>query len=298
VGVLHGRLERGRKLLADRLSKRGLTISAGLLAVAVSPTSVVAAVRAGALFAARESVGDLIAPQVLSITNEVLKGMTMSKLKVVLGSLVCSAFLLSGVGFTFAQGETRPEALSFTRDVAQRAVGAATRDTDEAFIKRVSQDLRGVEPTPAEVHFFVLNQDPKKRATLIDLFVKEREAKKKAEQELAKRYIVQRAMFAHHIEDIRMQLQGTRQLEELYLDQARAKVKEKENQLKAARLMKYRDEERRAQEELRIKQLEVEVEKARFQLRVAELNLNVARQKAEKARTPPATTKPSGPSPK
>src|SRR5262249_3672665 len=55
--------------------------------------------------------------------------------------------------------------------------------TDEAFIRRVSHDLRGVEPTPAEIHFFVTSKEPRKREKVVDLFIAEREAKKKASKQ-------------------------------------------------------------------------------------------------------------------
>ena len=50
-GALHGRLERARNLLATRLNARGLSLSAGLIAVADLPGAVMATARAGPLFA-------------------------------------------------------------------------------------------------------------------------------------------------------------------------------------------------------------------------------------------------------
>src|SRR5262249_22321052 len=46
---------------------------------------------------------------------------------------------------------------------------------------RVSKDLRGIDPTPTEVYFFGASKEPKKRDKLVDLFVKDREAKKQAD---------------------------------------------------------------------------------------------------------------------
>lgn len=97
VGVVKGRLERGRKLLADRMTKRGLTLSAGLLTVALSPGTVSATARAGSLFAAGESLVPVVSPSVISLTNNVLKGMVMTKLKLIAASLVCSLVLVSAV---------------------------------------------------------------------------------------------------------------------------------------------------------------------------------------------------------
>src|SRR5262249_48144299 len=58
---------------------------------------------------------------------------------------------------------------------------APQADSDEDFIKRVSKDLRGIDPTPTEVYFFGASKEPKKRDKLVDLFDKDREAKKQAD---------------------------------------------------------------------------------------------------------------------
>lgn len=101
--ALHGQLERGRKLLAARLTKRGLTLSAAFLSVALCPDSMLTTVRAAAMFAERQSIATMVAPSVLALTNETLKGMTMKTMKWAIASLACSAMLAVGVGFTRAQ---------------------------------------------------------------------------------------------------------------------------------------------------------------------------------------------------
>lgn len=103
LGVLHGRLERGRKLLAERLSARGLALSVGLLAVTVTPSTVSATVRAAALLAASESVSGVVSPCVLALTNEVLKGVTMSPIKANCVGLLGSLILLAGIGYGASQ---------------------------------------------------------------------------------------------------------------------------------------------------------------------------------------------------
>jgi RNA polymerase sigma factor (sigma-70 family) len=191
AGALHGLLERGRKLLAARLTRRGFALSAGLFGMALSEgiapasltsTQVLATSQASSLFALGKPVGETVSATVLQLSQHVLKGMFMTKLKIVSGSVVCAALLITTVGFTFAQTPTydykkQPQE-QLLRTYRYAFVGKT--DTDEAFIKRVSKDLRGVDPTPAEIHFFVNNKDPKRRDTLVDLFIKEREAKKAA----------------------------------------------------------------------------------------------------------------------
>jgi len=177
VGAVKGRLERGRKLLADRLARRGLTLGAGLFAVALTPGLTSAAVEAAARVAAGEAVAAVASPVVSTLTHELLKGMAMTKLRLLGAGLLCAVALT--VGGLAVQGQTGgpPAGKADFRP----AVVAEAKDTDEAFIRRVSMDLRGVEPTPAEVHFFLANKDAKKRQTLVDLFVREREQKRGAE---------------------------------------------------------------------------------------------------------------------
>jgi RNA polymerase sigma factor (sigma-70 family) len=83
-GTLHGRLERGRTLLKGRLSKRGLTPSAVVLATleasAMPPSLAVSTANAAALFASGQPLS--VGANVLALTREILMGMTVSKFKV------------------------------------------------------------------------------------------------------------------------------------------------------------------------------------------------------------------------
>jgi RNA polymerase sigma factor (sigma-70 family) len=189
LGVLHGLLERGRKLLADRLTKRGLTLSAGLFGVAIcegvagaalSSTQVLSTAHAATLFAAGQPIGQLVSAGVLTLSRQVLKGMIMTKLKLVSAALFCCVLSVSAIGFAFAQPGAEKQADRIPVAVTVGQALASAKDTDEAFIRRVSQDLRGVEPTPAEIHFFVTSKEARKREKVVDLFITEREAKKKA----------------------------------------------------------------------------------------------------------------------
>jgi hypothetical protein len=106
--------------------------------------------------------------------------MIMTKMKLVSAALFCCVLSVSAIGFAFAQTGAKKQ--DDRTPVAATLVQALTnvKDTDEAFIRRVSQDLRGVEPTPAEIHFFITSKEPRKREKVVDLFIAEREAKKKA----------------------------------------------------------------------------------------------------------------------
>jgi RNA polymerase sigma factor (sigma-70 family) len=174
-GTLHGRLERGRELLRQRLTARGLTLGAALFATALSasaahaalsPTLALSTTRAAVLLAAGNAVPEgVISGTALTLTHEVLRNMFVTKLKIGTATLLCAGLLAALVVGTLA-----------STGLAQTPRPALKADSDEEFIRRISQDLRGKEPTPAEVHFFVANKDAGKRQKLTDLFIKERQA--------------------------------------------------------------------------------------------------------------------------
>ncbi len=187
-GALHGLLERGRNLLRERLIKRGLSLSAALLSTALTtapapaalpPSLVVVSAKAAALLAGGRSLADAaLAPHILNLAQEAMKTMLVTKVKIAT-ALVLSAGL-AAVLFTGTWGS-----VSFAQD-SYRYVQAvqqseAKPESDADFIRRVSKDLRGKDPTPAEIHFFSSSKDTNKRQRLIDLFIQERQAAKKAE---------------------------------------------------------------------------------------------------------------------
>lgn len=287
-GALHGLLERGRKMLADRLTRRGLTLSAGLLAIAVSegiagaswsPTQIVTTVHAATLFAAGQPVGQAVSAGVLSLAHHVLKGMIMTKLKVTLAAFMGAAFFVGVVGLAMAQTEAeqdnRMEAPLRVRGVVQLL--AQGRDTDEAFIRRVSKDLRGIEPTPAEIHFFKTSTDPKRREKLIDLFVAEREAKKKNDDPVRMRVqaLIDEEMA---IEMLPRKVAVNAPPEVLAartdLELARLSVREKEIRLQLARARKLPDLQAKEHIEL----AEIELRRARLRLEEAEQALRLREQ--------------------
>jgi RNA polymerase sigma factor (sigma-70 family) len=89
VGVVKGRLERARKALADRLANRGLTLSAALFAVAVSPEASAAAVRVSSL----ASGGSALSPAVHALADRVIQGVAMSQFKLTATGLLAAVAL-------------------------------------------------------------------------------------------------------------------------------------------------------------------------------------------------------------
>ncbi len=190
-GALHGLLERGRNLLRERLIKRGLSLSAALLSTALvttpapaalPPALVVASAKAAALLASGRSLADVaLAPHILTLVQEAMKTMLVTKVKIatalVLSAGLAVVFLTGSWGsVTFAQDSYRYV------QVAQPGTPAPKPESDADFIRRVSKDLRGKEPTPAEIHFFSSSKETNKRQRLIDLFIQERQTAKKADE--------------------------------------------------------------------------------------------------------------------
>jgi RNA polymerase sigma factor (sigma-70 family) len=189
--ALHGRLERARQRLRDGLVKRGLTLAAALSAAALgetaahaalTPTFVVSSTRAAVAFTGNSPLAPgVVAPRVLVLTREVMKRMFRTKATCVTAVVLCAGLLVALVGDFLTS-------LSFAQEAgakaSKNAAPTAKGESDEEFIRRISKDLRGVEPTPTEIHFFVHSKDSARRNRLIDLFIQERQERQaKARQE-------------------------------------------------------------------------------------------------------------------
>lgn len=187
--ALHGLLDRGRKLLRDRLTRRGLTLSAVLFTTALTDITARAALAPGLVVTSAQAalallrgatIGEgLVGPQILSLVKEASKTMFMTKLKIGAALAVAASILTGIVG-----GSLNSIGLAQDANPAQPKATSGTTppktESDEEFIRRISKDLRGVDPSSTEVHFFVANKDANRRQKLIDLFIQERQAKEQA----------------------------------------------------------------------------------------------------------------------
>jgi RNA polymerase sigma factor (sigma-70 family) len=108
-GTLSSRLTNARRALASRLTRRGVTLSAGAIAYVLSETAVPAAVppllaqatvRAALRVASGEAVTAVVPLSVAALTQGVLKTMALSKVK-----LALVAFLAVGLLFVRTAGE-------------------------------------------------------------------------------------------------------------------------------------------------------------------------------------------------
>jgi multidrug efflux pump subunit AcrA (membrane-fusion protein) len=111
-------LSRGRALLARRLTGRGLTLTAGALAILLSqhgasagvpPSLASATLRAARAFAAGQTVASLVSSSVVSLSRGVLKAMLWTKLTKVMAALLLACLSVAvWAQFPGAAGQTEP----------------------------------------------------------------------------------------------------------------------------------------------------------------------------------------------
>src|SRR5262249_43621544 len=147
TGKLHGLLERGRTLLRERLSARGLTLSAAFCAgllpagtthAALAPTLGIALTKATLLLAPGGQLSPhLVSSQALTLTKEVLRGMFFTKLKIATASILCAGLVATLIGGSLATTGSAQNPPAKAKAAEPQAKG----ESDEAFIRRLSRDL-------------------------------------------------------------------------------------------------------------------------------------------------------------
>jgi RNA polymerase sigma factor (sigma-70 family) len=151
-GTLKSRLERGRKILRTRLTRRGLALSAGLLGThltaagveaAVPELAVAAVVRAGRSVRVGGSAGGVVSVRVVSLADEVVRATRFGYLKGLIPLVLICGSLAGGVSL-------------WPRGIAALAPAPADRPADERMADGIAAgpapartDLQG-DPLPAE----------------------------------------------------------------------------------------------------------------------------------------------------
>jgi RNA polymerase sigma factor (sigma-70 family) len=141
IGTVSSRLSRAKAMLASRLSRRGLALSVGSLAVMLAqesasagmPTKLIGSTaKAASLFAARAGV---VSAGVAALTREVMKMMLLGKLKIgVVMLLVASAVAAGGTSLAFQAQKTEPS----QKDDLQRLI-----DEKKAELQRLIEKQKG-----------------------------------------------------------------------------------------------------------------------------------------------------------
>ncbi len=142
-GTVAGWVARARVMLANRLTRRGVTLSGGALAAILSqnvtsagvPASVVSkTIKVASLLAAGQATTGVISVTVAALTEGVLKAMFLSKLKAVVGVLM-AAMCLIGIGTAVVLGQ-QP-------DSPKKPDEAKQAEAKEATVKAMQERLQG-----------------------------------------------------------------------------------------------------------------------------------------------------------
>ena len=105
LSTLKRRLDRGRKLLSDRLTRRGVTLGVALFSAVLSQNALTAAVppallnstwNASTLIAAGRATAEVVSTPVAALTEGMVKALTVAKLK--LAAVLTAALLTLGGG--------------------------------------------------------------------------------------------------------------------------------------------------------------------------------------------------------
>ena len=171
--TLANRLASARRTLAKRLTDRGVTLSGGALATAVSANAATAAVphalTASAVRAAGAAAGGAAAgafpAHVVQLSDGVMRMMMLAKLKAAAVAVLAAAVVAGGFGVGALPAAAADDKPAAKADPAKPGLGPNL--TDEEFLKRVCLDLRGDAPTRIEMGYFLDDKDAAKRKKVV-----------------------------------------------------------------------------------------------------------------------------------
>ncbi len=154
-GTLMTRLARARRMLAKRLNRRGVALSAGALATLLAQNTLSAAVPAplalatvkAATFVAAGPATAVVSAEVAALTEGVLSTMFFAKIKSAALVLFVVAVLGSGAGFFAHRSLADRSAAAEPTPAAERPVGAAD------FTALAEQDRGDRKPDPNAANF-------------------------------------------------------------------------------------------------------------------------------------------------
>jgi RNA polymerase sigma factor (sigma-70 family) len=167
-GTVASRLVRGRALLAERLTRHGLSITAAVLAgvlsqttasAGVPPSLVASTMGAASVFAGRQAGAGVLPAEVAALTDGVLKVMLLGKLKVTLAVLLVlgAATLACGV---LARGQINGRGDGLEKPAAkgeERPKAAKGDEKDLLTVTAVPQKVQVRVEEPFDVRLRVVN---------------------------------------------------------------------------------------------------------------------------------------------
>ena len=155
VATLKSQLDRGRKKLADALTKRGIVVGIGLIAVAATSSASASSPRLVELILA--TVGGSPSPTVAALALEVTVNGVLSKGKWLLLALVAAA--VSGVGFSSMPIAAKPHKARLEKPEQQRAKPEdkqAKQQQSESEERTIRGKVLGADGMPIEAELTVL----------------------------------------------------------------------------------------------------------------------------------------------
>jgi RNA polymerase sigma factor (sigma-70 family) len=182
AATLANRLAAARRLLAKRLSDRGIVLSASAITAALTWHAATSAVSPGlacstakaACAIAAGGVPGLPAP-IVELSDGVMRMFVLKKLKAIAGACVV---LLAGLGLvadsTLRAGPAENPAIP-PRPVPVKSADPkpAPEPEDAVFLRRTSLDLRGTMPSLIEMTYFLADTDSKKRKKIVEWMLPE-----------------------------------------------------------------------------------------------------------------------------
>jgi RNA polymerase sigma factor (sigma-70 family) len=180
VGTLCHRLQSARALLAKRLIRRGVALTAGVLAAeSVPPSLAGVTLRTASQLSAGRDLASLAPPQIVALSKGAVSAMIHSKSRLIVVLFLLA--LLGGLGF----GTTwSPSLFAGDNPPAARAADPPRRPAredqidDATFLRRISLDLRGTLPSLLETKYFLADKDPKKRRKVVEWMLEKVDADK------------------------------------------------------------------------------------------------------------------------
>ena len=157
IGTVSGRLSRARSMLAERLTRRGVTRAGGSLVVLLSQGSASASVplslitsttRAAMKFAAGQAVTGVVSAKVATLTEGVLKAMLMTKLKIATAVLMVALAAAGTRSFGLSRRAEAASPVKGIEETKSTVVGVQTPgDTDRREALDPQAEVKKLEGT-------------------------------------------------------------------------------------------------------------------------------------------------------
>ena len=157
-GTLSSRLARAKLRLRDRLTRRGLALSAASLASALAqdaeavcvPRSLVdSAIRGATLVASGSSLAEVASTSVITLTEGILKAMLLSKLKFAVLGLVTVAMVTAGAGVVAQDRPSDEDRLKNLERKLDRVLEGSEARTDVRPGQTLRRNQRQRAPRPS-----------------------------------------------------------------------------------------------------------------------------------------------------